>query len=493
MKRITKILFIILLTHFHSYPQGQDKMWLMGYDCCYPGLFYGMNWNFNSGSLVIDTINRGMNFSETNGIMCDEYGNLLFYSNGAYVANALNDTMLNGNGLNPSDFTTSHSQLGLTIPQANLIIPFPDDSTKYYLFHETIDERPFTYASHYLYYSIIDMNLDSGRGGVIQKNTVLLNDSLVPGRITACKHANGRDWWVFAHQLYSGIMYKWLITPSGIQGSLVQDLFTWRDIYVGQNLFSPDGSEYAYYEPYGDLDIWDFDRCTGDFSNLVHIDINDSAILGGLAFSRSGRYLYVTSNTFIYQFDMQAPNIQLSQTTVAVWDHFYSHGYAADFYLAALAPNDKIYINCGNSTTEMHVINYPDSAGLACDVCQHCVSLPAFNAFTIPNFPNYFLGAEGGTLCDSLPTEVRPQVLRKEELELFPNPVRNLLYITTGRFTTWSEILIFNIFGQQVSVPIHEIKNGEYQEINTSSLTPCVYFLELKSGMGKVVKRFVKE
>jgi hypothetical protein len=141
----------------------------------------------------------------------------------------------------------------------------------------------------------------------------------------------------------------------------------------------------------------------------------------------------------------------------------------------------------------MHVINYPDSAGLACDVCQHCVSLPAFNAFTIPNFPNYFLGAEGGTLCDSLPTEVRPQVLRKEELELFPNPVRNLLYITTGRFTTWSEILIFNIFGQQVSVPIHEIKNGEYQEINTSSLTPGVYFLELKSGMGKVVKRFVKE
>ncbi|MBK7851609.1 MAG: T9SS type A sorting domain-containing protein [Bacteroidetes bacterium] len=42
-------------------------------------------------------------------------------------------------------------------------------------------------------------------------------------------------------------------------------------------------------------------------------------------------------------------------------------------------------------------------------------------------------------------------------------------------------------------VPIHEIKNGEYQEINTSSLTPGVYLLELRSGMGKVVRRFVKE
>lgn len=473
--------------------QGQDKIWVMGYDCCVSN-WHGMNWNFNSGSLIIDTVTRYMNFCETNGEISDANGNLLFYTNGIYIANAQDDTMLNGSGLNPADFTTAHSQYGLTLPQANLIIPFPNDSTKYYLFHETSDDRFNTYASLYLYYSVIDMSLDSGRGGVIQKNTVLLNDSLVEGRLTACKHANGRDWWIFAHQLFSGLVYKWLVTPSGISGPWTQDLITWRDIWFGQNLFSPDGTKFAYYEPYGDLDIWEFDRCTGIFSNQIHVDINDSAGLGGAAFSRSGRYLYLSSMDFIYQFDVQAANIPASQVTVATWDHYYSQGLATVFYLAALAPDDKIYINCGNSTTEMHVINYPDSAGVACEVCQHCVYLPAFNAFTIPNFPNYFLGAEGGTVCDSLITEIPSTVpLMEEELFLFPNPVRNLLYLTTGSSSTWDEIALFNIFGQKIFVSIHEIKNGEYQEINTSSLTPGVYFLELKSGMGKVVKRFVKE
>ena len=203
--------------------------------------------------------------------------------------------------------------------------------------------------------------------------------------------------------------------------------------------------------------------------------------------------MYLSSMDFIYQFDVQAANIPASQVTVATWDHYYSQGLATVFYLAALAPDDKIYINCGNSTTEMHVINYPDSAGVACEVCQHCVYLPAFNAFTIPNFPNYFLGAEGGTLCDSLPTDVKPVVARPMEIELFPNPVRNLLYVTSGSSSTWGEISVFNIFGLRLSVPIHEIKNGEYKEVNTSTLTPGVYLLELRSGMGKVVKRFVRE
>ncbi|MBL0103911.1 MAG: hypothetical protein IPP51_09230 [Bacteroidetes bacterium] len=150
---------------------------------------------------------RYMNFDETNAEICDSSGNLLFYSNGIYIANALDDTMQNGSGLNPSDFTTAHTQYGLTLPQGNLVIPFPEDSNKYYLFHETSDDRFNTYSSFYLYYSVIDMNFNNGLGAVVQKNNVLLNDSLVSGRITACKHANGRDWWIFAPRYMNGIMY----------------------------------------------------------------------------------------------------------------------------------------------------------------------------------------------------------------------------------------------------------------------------------------------
>lgn len=475
-----------------SFSQGQDKLWLMGYDCCQP-LFRGINFNFSSGNLIVDTVQRLMNMNCTNGEICDSNGNLLFYSNGIYIANAMGDTMLNGSGLNPADFTIAHTEYGLTIPQANLIIPFPNDSQKYYLFHETADDRFNTYSSFYLYYSIIDMALDNGNGAVLSKNNVLLNDTLIEGRLTACKHANGRDWWLFSHKYATGLVYEWLITPQGIQGPWTQNLITWRNNFFGQAVFSPDGKKFAYYDPHSDLDIADFDRCTGTFSNFIQVSINDSAAGGGAAFSRSGRFLYISSQNYIYQFDMQASNIPASQTTVGIYNGYASHGFAANFYLAALAPDDKIYINCGNGTTEMHVINNPDSAGLACDFCQDCVLLPAFNAFTIPNFPNYFLGAEGGTVCDSLTTGVPKTIQEQSEISLFPNPVRNLLYVRKDKNEKFKELTIFNLFGQRMEITLSELKSGEYFEINTSSLVPGVYFMEMVTQRERVVRRFVKE
>ena len=403
------------------YGQGLSNRWVMGYSCCYPS-FGGLDIDFSSGTPVIDTVRRFMNFLETNGTISDGSGRTLFTSNGIYVANALNDTMLNGLGLNPGPYTTSMATHGLALPQGNLVIPFPQDSTKYYLFHETSDDPNFTWATLYLYYSVIDMSLDGSLGGVVQKNTILLNDSLVAGRITACKHANGRDWWLLVHQYHSGLVYKYLISPLGISGPTTQDLFTYRDIWFGQAVFSPQGTKFAYYEPYGDLDIFDFDRCTGDFSNFVHIDINDSAFAGGAAFSPSGRFLYLSSVNYIYQFDLLSPNIDSSKTVVGVYDGYREQGLYQNFYLSALAPDGKIYTNCGDGSKYLHVINSPDSAGLACNFVQRGFPLPRWNAFTIPNFPNYFLSAQGGTVCDSLLSAVATVQQPREVCHFSPNP-----------------------------------------------------------------------
>ncbi|MCX6897052.1 MAG: hypothetical protein NTZ16_16510, partial [Verrucomicrobia bacterium] len=290
MRNFVLILFFgIPLVH----GQGVSNKWIMGYSCCQPD-FGGVDIDFNLGIPNIILHDRYMGFTETVGSISDVNGNLLFYSNGIYVANALDDTMQNGTGINPGAYVNSRPTYGLAIPQGNLVIPIPGDSTKYYLFHQTDDDYHFTNVSLYLYYSIIDMSLDGGLGAVVQKNTVLLNDSLIPGRITACKHANGRDWWLVVHQYNTGMVFKYLITPQGISGPTMQDFYTPRDIWFGQALFSNQGTKFAYYEPYGDLDIFDFNRCTGDFINFVHIDIDDSAGIGGAAFSASGRYLYLS-------------------------------------------------------------------------------------------------------------------------------------------------------------------------------------------------------
>ena len=439
--------------------------------------------------------NRLINFNCTNGLISNPNGQLLFASNGVFIQNANNDTMQNGSNLNPAFWTTQRGSRGLTIPQANLVIPFPGDSTKYYLFHETCDDYSHSFCSFFLYYSIVDMTIDNGLGGVVQKNTILLNDSLVEGRLTACKHANGRDWWLIAHHFLTDQYYKYLITPDSILGPYNQNIGEIRHTYFGQCLFSPDGKMFAYYEPImGDLDIFDFDRCTGNFTMKAHVDINDSANGGGVSFSPNSNVLYVSSTYYVYQFDLTSANIVSTIDTIAVYDGFNSPQFPQQtlFYLSYLAPDGKIYINCSNSTEDIHVINYPDSLGIACDVCQHCIHLPATNAYTIPNYPNYFLGAEGGSVCDSLPTNI--SIVEKENsLRIFPNPVSD--QDVTFNYTVSekiSELIINNIEGKQVakySLP----KWSSMQKIKLPFLSPGIYVARLINVNAKADVKFVVE
>ncbi|MBL0072858.1 MAG: hypothetical protein IPP34_14065 [Bacteroidetes bacterium] len=98
----------------------------------------------------------------------------------------------------------------------------------------------------------------------------------------------------------------------------------------------------------------------------MHIAMLDSATGVGVAFSPNSQFLFVSSTKYVYQFDVTATNIPSSQTTVAVWDGFYSPNppLATLFNILQLAPDGKIYIGTGNSTLHLHVINQPDSAGI---------------------------------------------------------------------------------------------------------------------------------
>jgi WD40 repeat protein len=337
------------------------------------------------------------------------------------------------------------------------------------------------------------MNLNGGLGAVILKNQALYNDSLIPGRITACKHANGRDWWIFAPRYMNGKLFEFLVTPFGIQGPFQKNIVTSRDISIGQVVFNPQGNKFAYYEPYNDLDIWDFDRCSGDFSNQVHIDINDSAILGGAAFSPNGRYLYVSSNNYVYQFDVQASNIDSSKVIVGAYDGFTFQGLPTDFYLSELAPDNKIYINSGNSANALHVINSPDSMGLSCGFCQHCIALPGLNAFTIPNHPNYFLGADTTSLCDTITAVTNQFISPTESFTLFPNPVRDQLYINHSMKEPLEQIGILNSLGQYESVQFISINNGEYLQVDLSSFASGVYCVQMKTEKQVVTKKVMKQ
>ena len=94
------------------------------------------------------------------------------------------------------------------------------------------------------------------------------------------------------------------------------------------------------------------------------------------------------------------------------------------YYLEQLACDGKIYINSKSSTRWMTVINDPDSSGLSCNILDHGFLLPTVNAFTIPNFPNYFLGKEIGSICDSLPLIINHSTSQQQRISSNIVPLR---------------------------------------------------------------------
>ena len=403
------IISLFILIPWVSFSQGINNIWLSGYDCGNRSDCGVSTIDFSTG--FPDTLHTSspMNFFDCNANISDSLGNLLFYTNGIYIANANHDTMLNGSGLNPSSYTSQHINEGLRVKQGNLILPMPGTQNIYYLFHETMeldasinDNRPFE-----IYYSIIDMSQDSGRGAITQKNLVLLSDTLTIGSITSCKHANGRDWWIVFHKGRGRRYYEYLLTPSGLQGPFVQDIgysILPRD-WSWQSCFSPDGNKYASVFTKDTFDIMDFDRCTGLFANSISINLNDSAFARGLAFSNNSQMLYVSSSTYVYQYSVNSNPIDSSKFVISSFDRFADPipPFYSAFYLTQLAINGKIYIATTNSTRWLSVVNTPDSFGLSCNFLEHSFLLPTINAYTIPNFPNYFLGRVNGSICDSLP------------------------------------------------------------------------------------------
>lgn len=208
-------LFLIDLT----FGQGMNSIWLLGSASLQNQPKGRMLINFNSYQYNQEF--RKMPFAGTQATICDANGNFLMSSNGVWIANALNDTMLNGSGLNPSWDVAAHPN-GLLIINGNVFLPFPGDNNKYLLIHEA-KLGQFSIDPTRVYYSVIDITSDGGLGEVVLKNDTIIEDTLSWG-LAACKHANGRDWWVVAVHDGNPLVYKMLFDPDGLKSITTQQL-----------------------------------------------------------------------------------------------------------------------------------------------------------------------------------------------------------------------------------------------------------------------------
>ncbi len=432
-----KILLVLIFNFILSKElksQGLNHNYLLGYlDSAWlpnsPSPDAYISYTSTSASILAQV--RVMKFRTSQANISDTLGNILFYTNGGWIANAKGDTLMNGDDINPSTYTTINADLGFNFASMQLIIPYPDSIKKYVLFHQTFSNS--VYSSE-LYYSIVDMTLDSNNGGVVQnqKNLIAFSDSLVLG-ISACKHANGRDWWITILKDSSDIVYTLLLTPNGVTNVSWQHLnVPDHDYFITPPLFSPDGHKYSYIHsvstgnmsnPYlNDLRIFDFDRCTGLFSNPIFFNLTDSGFAGTTAFSSDSKFLFSNTTIKISQFDLQASNIEASKQIVAMYDTFSTGGFT-DFCRMYLAADGKIYISPCYSAIYFSVINRPDSLGLACDVQQHSLQSPCYLFDNHVNHPNYYLGRLQGSPCDTLQWTGIKEPENDFRFRVYPNPV----------------------------------------------------------------------
>ncbi|MBI3883504.1 MAG: T9SS type A sorting domain-containing protein, partial [Sphingobacteriales bacterium] len=305
-------------------------------------------------------------------------------------------------------------------------------------------------------------------------------------------------WWIIKHHYDDDMYYTILVTPDSIFGPYSQHIGRNHlyEAHVMQSCFSQQGDKFIMMltEDLDSLqsiiDLFDFDRCNGLLSNPRAIEIPDTVLVAiGCSFSPNGRWLYVNTNKDIYQFDTwDTVNINATRTVVQSWDT--TQTPKREFYHQYLAPDGKIYITNWFSALFMHVMNNPDSQGVACNVSLAALPLPYYNTFMLPNAANYSLGAVTGSICDSL-TSVHNLETVVQAVIISPNPNNgqfSISYVLPQNKE--GKLEIYNTLGELVykqRLP----QWSSLQRIRLPYITSGVYFCAISSNNFKMVVKVI--
>lgn len=331
------------------------------------------------------------------------------------------------------------------------------------------------------------MNANGGLGKVLAKNQVIVKDSLHDA-VSAVRHGNGRDWWVLIPRGIGREFWEILLTPEGLAKPILRsnlpnppfpvrlwdptippgDVFVLPNEYAweswgGQAIFSPDGTKYCRTIKSSEVEIYDFNRCTGEMALLRTISLppysktyDGTTYASGVAVSPNSRYLYFNNNVALYQFDMCADRIKNGDfELIQEWDEYYEDApspFASSFFQMRNAPDGKIYISAASTIRSLHVIHEPNQPGKACRFEQRGFPLPRWNAWLLNYFPNFNLYDVAGSPCDTLgiddPNPPKP-AYAFDDFRIFPNPTDQEVKLYAPDCNSLS-VEVWNIMGQLV-------------------------------------------
>ncbi len=351
--------------------EKQTNIWYFGYRA---GL------DFNSGTPQALS-NGQVSTHEGCATMADANGNLLFYTDGTTVWNRNHLIMVNGTGLMGEASST----------QAAVTVPHPSDPTLYYIF--TVD---YASGTRGLRYSIVDLSLNAGLGGITTKNILLLASTTE--KIGVVRHCNNRDFWIIGHEYNTNRFFVYALTPSGLNTTPnIQSIGMAHDGGTANKLgymkASPNGQKLAcaiFYK--NTVNVFDFDNSTGTLSNPINITTPLLNGAYGVEFSKDAQIIYATaleSPAKLLQFDLSSNNaatILASRITLAQTVARYEFGSLQ------MASNGIIYVARRNVSitpyrTFLATINNPSTLGVGASFQDNAISvLPGGSGLSLPSF-----------------------------------------------------------------------------------------------------------
>ncbi|WP_353778294.1 T9SS type B sorting domain-containing protein [Winogradskyella sp. 3972H.M.0a.05] len=410
MKKI--LLIFLLFIGIASFAQNEASFWYFGQNA-------GLQFDVSAGT-VTAVIDGQLSTLEGCTSISDVDGNLLFYSDGRTIWNSNHQPMPNaseafGTELKGDDSSTS----------SGLIVPKPQDPTKYYLF--TVDEPHHSNSSAFpnesdgdgvnngLMYSLVDLDLEGGLGDVdaIEKNVPLItydeNNELesefkCSEKITAVKADDCYSFWVITH--FTDSFYAFKVTENGVDLNPVVSTVGpevpvegYRRNALGYLKASPDGTKLvaAHFgfatvlgeNASGGVYLFDFNNDTGVVSNSLELlgpEQNTSPY--GVEFSSGNTKVYATTGSGqsgagagqLIQWDLLAADIPASQQIISG-----SSGTTAGALQLGL--DKRIYralMNFSNPTmtgTHLGVINNPEEVGAAVNYVDDGILVDVNNNF----------------------------------------------------------------------------------------------------------------
>ncbi len=479
-----------------------DYRWPLGYN--YWGnlvKYEGPVLDFHQSPAAVLTESRWAEFDNANTSLCNDEGQLVAYTNGCRMFNGQHEVMIRGDSLPDDWIRDDYCPLRefYVLRHANLLLPRPGSDSMVH--HISFGFRPnndtiLFYLCDTIYENVINLKAGGGRG-IVGRRQPVLTDTFFGNHLTACRHGNGRDWWVVVRTWLSDRYHFLLLDTSGLHYHHTQRFGVPSDRKgggTGQAVFSPDGAWFIASENRFGLRLYRFDRCSGLFYGPplelpVMEEPNDSGWnTPGVAVSSNNRFLYVAFFFNCYQFDLTQSDILATQKNVARWDSSRNeNGWATTMYYLKLGPDGKIYGSIPGPNTYLHRINYPDLEGEACDFEQRAIRLPNWNYSMLPNIAWPRTGVLTGSPCDTLGlVSAVKSAPRKWEVQIWPNPASSELWLSVPEAAGTSLVAEMTDLGGR-PVLCRPAPSGRQTVLDVSGLSPGFYVLRCRDGSGCVV------